>query len=346
MSNNNNKFIDYASVHIKSGHGGRGAISFYSNRQGPCGGKGGKGGDLIIQGDESINNLEYFKHRVHFFAEDGATGGTNNITGKDGSNLIIKVPIGTQIKYLDKQLYIIDSQQHILLKGGRGGQGNGSFKSSCHQTPRFSQPGEAGFSSKMSIELKSLGDFGLIGSPNAGKSTLIRELTNSKSEIGSYAFTTIRPYQGMCGNVCIIDLPGLVPEAHLGKGLGFRFLKHAENCNDLLLVIDVSSKPIYNIEFLLNEVQIYGLKKPDYIIFNKIDLIKKKELLELVDLYKYQFRKIFCISAGLNIGIQTLIDYLQKYKQDLEQKKKNLENSDINDSIIDEALNIDIIEKL
>lgn len=305
------KFIDYAVVQIRSGNGGRGAVSFYSNRQGPCGGKGGKGGDVIIVGDTSINNLEYFKYKVHFDAEDGNPGGSNNVTGKNGKNIIIKVPIGTEITYLNNNIYIKDNKPIILLKGGRGGLGNGSFKSALNQVPRYSQPGEPGKSSKMTIELKVLGDFGLIGAPNAGKSTLLTSLTNSKSRIGDYAFTTLRPYQGMYENICIVDLPGLVIDAHLGKGLGFRFLKHAENCRNLILVVDVSNKPIYHIEFLLNEIDIYGLQHPTCLVLNKIDTIKNTEAMEIYQHYLSTFKKIFCISAKNHNGLNKLKSFLR-----------------------------------
>lgn len=310
----NNNFHDFTTVHIKSGNGGAGAVSFFTNRKGPCGGKGGNGGNIIIQGDTSINNLEYFRYKKHFFAENGENGKSNNTTGKNGENLIIKVPIGTQCDWNGEQLYVMNTDPVIILTGGRGGLGNGSFKSSLNQIPRFSQPGEPGHQYKMTLELKLLGTIGLIGAPNAGKSTLINALTNAKSVSGEYAFTTIRPVQGMCGKVCMVDLPGIIENAHIGRGLGLQFLRHAENCKYLFMIVDIQNEPHNVIKMLQNEITSYfnTNQKVVYLILNKCeDEITNTIKLMFVNQYKSQFKRIFFVSAFFNIGIQHLYNHIQ-----------------------------------
>ncbi|MDH5203334.1 MAG: GTPase ObgE, partial [Nitrospirota bacterium] len=246
------QFVDYVKIHVKAGDGGRGCVSFrrekYVPRGGPNGGDGGRGGNIIIKSTNQLNTLLDFKYKREYKAGRGGHGKGKNMHGKDGEDMIIPVPIGTVIKDGDSGEIITDldseGKYHVVVKGGRGGLGNAHFATSVRQAPRFAQPGEKGDERELILELKLLADVGLIGLPNAGKSTLISVITSAKPKIADYPFTTLVPTLGVVKlgsfrSFVVADIPGLIEGAHKGAGLGFQFLRHVERTSVLLHLIDV-----------------------------------------------------------------------------------------------------------
>jgi len=292
MSNEN--FIDYVKILFRSGKGGAGSAHLQRTAQdpkaGPDGGDGGKGGDVILKGNRNLWTLLHLRYTKHIFAEDGGNGSANQCFGKNGKHAVVEVPLGTIVKDVETGEFLgevmEDGQEVAILKGGRGGLGNVHFKSSTRQTPRFAQPGEEGIETWMVLELKILADVGLVGFPNAGKSTLISVLSNAKPKIADYPFTTLRPNLGMVAHrnhqsFVIADIPGIIEGASEGKGLGLRFLRHIERNALLLFMIPCDTENIKKeYKILLNELRAYNpelMDKKRILAITKCDLISEKE---------------------------------------------------------------------
>jgi GTP-binding protein len=281
------KFLDLAKVTIRSGSGGAGAVSFrrekYVEFGGPDGGNGGRGGDVIVEAVAGLNTLIDFRYQQHFFAKNGQHGMGRQRTGKDGDDITLKVPVGTQIMDEDGQTVLFDltqvGQKAVIAKGGNGGFGNLYFKSSTNQAPRRANSGLAGVEREIWLNLKLIADVGLLGLPNAGKSTFLGETTNASPKIADYAFTTLYPSLGVAQvddeQFVIADIPGLIEGAHEGRGIGDRFLGHIERCSVLLHVIDGTSESIgQDYHTVMQELEAYGgglVEKPRVTVLNKID---------------------------------------------------------------------------
>lgn len=284
-------FVDYVKIMMRSGKGGAGSVHFYRAKYipkgGPDGGDGGKGGSIILHGNKQMWTLLHLKYRKHIFAQDGVAGSGGDSYGSDGENMVLEVPLGTIAK--DAETFEVlaevteNDQNIVLLKGGRGGKGNAHFKTATFQTPRFAQPGEEAIEKWVILELKVLADVGLVGFPNAGKSTLLASVTAAKPEIANYQFTTLVPNLGIVSyrdyrSFVMADIPGIIEDAHLGKGLGTRFLRHIERNATLLFMIacDTSQGIANEYAILLNELKLYNeelLFKPRVIAITKCDLI-------------------------------------------------------------------------
>jgi len=250
-------FVDYVKIMCRSGHGGAGSKHFrrekFAAKGGPDGGDGGRGGHVILRGNSQMWTLLHLKYRKHIFAEWGESGGASRSHGKDGEDIVLEVPLGTVAKDAETGEVLFEitehDQSHILVKGGRGGLGNVNFKSATHQTPRYAQPGEEEEEGWKILELKILADVGLVGFPNAGKSTLLSVVSAAKPEIADYPFTTLVPNLGIVAyrdnqSFVMADIPGIIEGAHEGRGLGLRFLRHIERNSILLFMIPADSKTI------------------------------------------------------------------------------------------------------
>ncbi len=295
----NENFVDYVKICCRTGSGGAGSTHFHRDRLtakgGPDGGDGGRGGHIIIRGNKQMWTLLPLKYKKHVIAGNGFNGGASHKTGADGEDIILDVPLGTIAKDVEtgEQLCEIfeDGEEIILVAGGRGGKGNSNFKSATHQTPRFAQTGEDGKMEWKVLELKVLADVGLVGFPNAGKSTLLASITAAKPKIGAYPFTTLVPNLGIVSyrnnqSFIMADIPGIIENAHQGKGLGIRFLKHIERNSVLLFIVPADTENIGDeYKTLLRELELYNpelLDKPRLLGISKEDLIddELKELLE------------------------------------------------------------------
>ena len=319
-------FIDYAKIELQAGNGGNGAVAFhrekYIDKGGPSGGDGGRGGDIVFQTNPNLHTLQDIRYKRMYKAKNGQSGGSNKRTGKSGEDLIIQVPCGTIIKSIESKSIIKDlvkeNESHIICQGGIGGKGNFHFKSSTQQTPRFAQEGVKGQKLSIELELKVLADVGLVGLPNAGKSTLLSVMTTAKPKIADYPFTTLQPHLGIVKygeykSFVMADIPGLIEGASKGKGLGHQFLKHIERNKILLFLIDVEEKnpnDVYN--QLLDELVNFNkdlLDKDRIIVRTKIDTIS-----EDVDERWSSFSEEFIdISSVSNIGLNTLKDKLVSF---------------------------------
>ena len=288
------KFLDQVKIYIKAGNGGDGSPSFRREKfiefGGPDGGDGGNGGSIILKAERNLNTLIDFRYQQHHKAKRGDNGSGQNRTGKSGDDLILKVPIGTQVFEEDNKTMIFDfikiGEEFIAAKGGKGGLGNTKFKSSTNRAPRKFTKGTVGEEFTIWLQLKTIADLGIIGLPNAGKSSLLAAITNANPKIANYQFTTLNPNLGVTRydnkEVTIADIPGLVEGAHKGKGLGVQFLKHIERCKSLLHMIDITSNDlIKDYKKVKNELKSYSpnlIKKKELIVLNKTDLIDENEL--------------------------------------------------------------------
>lgn len=319
------KFIDEAMITVQSGHGGKGCVSFrrekFIPRGGPDGGDGGKGGDIILITTSRKRTLYHFKYQKHFKAENGAHGQGKQKTGKNGRNLTIELPPGTLVIDADTGLLIKDlvdtDETFVILKGGRGGQGNTKFKTSTHRTPRFAQPGEPGETRTLKLELKLLADVGIIGLPNAGKSTLITAISSARPKIADYPFTTLTPSLGVVQTnwaepFVVADIPGLIKGAHQGTGLGIKFLRHIERTRILIHLIDVSSidpdDPLHQYHTINQELVMYDeklVKKPQIVVLNKLDLPGVRKAAEIFQ-SALKDKKVLLISALSGQGLEQL----------------------------------------
>lgn len=339
------KFIDEARIHVKAGDGGRGCVSFrrekYVPKGGPDGGNAGKGGSVYFLADGRLTSLLDFKYKREFEAERGQHGMGSLCSGKDGEDLRIHLPVGTVIKDLNTGEVLADltedGQEYLCCKGGRGGKGNAHFATSTHQTPRFAQPGEPGEERSIQFELKLLADVGIIGFPNAGKSTLISHISAAKPKIADYPFTTLVPNLGVVqygdfGGFVIADIPGLIEGAHEGKGLGIKFLKHIERTRLFIHVLDLSPvterDPKEDFEIVNRELQSFNedlAKRPQVVALNKIDITEANENLPgLLKFFEGLGIKVFPISAATGKGLGDLINYVGKEIDEMKKQGKTV----------------------
>ena len=324
------QFLDQAKIFIASGTGGDGAVSFRREKfveyGGPDGGDGGKGGDIIFECVDGLNTLIDFRYSQHFKAKRGAHGMGRNRTGPGGDDLLIKVPLGTQILADDEDRTLIADmtrvgQRAILLKGGDGGKGNDHYKTSTNRAPRQFQPGFPGREMWIWLRLKLLADVGLVGQPNAGKSSLINAISNTNAKVGNYAFTTLKPQLGVVGHkgqeLVMADIPGLIAGAAEGVGIGDRFLGHIERCRVLLHMVDASQPgPVEQWRVVREELAAYGnglAQKSEILALSKADLVTpqalaaKKRALE-----KASGAEVFCVSAATRQGVDSVLDKLME----------------------------------
>ena len=326
------KFLDEAKIFLKAGDGGSGCVSFrrekYIEFGGPDGGDGGAGGNIIFKAVSNLNTLIDFRYKQHFKAERGQNGSGKNKTGAHGKDLVIKVPVGTEIISEDKKSVIKDFTKEkecfVVLKGGIGGRGNLKFKSSTNQAPRKFDSGSKGEEFWVWLKLKLIADIGFVGLPNAGKSTLLKLLSNAKPKIADYPFTTLKPQLGLfrtdSKDIVLADLPGLIKGASDGTGLGLKFLAHIERCKLLLHICDVSSvkfdELLKNYKIIRHELESYNestLNKKEVILLSKCDLINRDEIKERIKLLKkYTQSKIIPVSCYSNFGIEKLKSTLTK----------------------------------
>ena len=310
------KFLDQAKIYIKAGDGGAGSASFrrekYIEFGGPDGGDGGNGGSVILESEGNLNTLIDFRYRQHFKAETGKSGSKKNKTGASGEDLILKVPVGTQIYEEDNNTLIYDltknKEKFVVATGGKGGLGNTRFKSSTNRTPRQKTSGKKGEEFWIWLQLKVIADVGSIGLPNAGKSSFLSRCTKAKPKIANYPFTTINPNLGVLNinhkEIVLADIPGLIEGSHKGIGLGDRFLRHIERCKTLIHLIDISEKDILgNYLKIKSELSKYDkkiLKKTEIIIFNKLDLIDMDSITEKLENFRKKIKKNFEITSLLS----------------------------------------------
>lgn len=313
--------IDEAIIEIKAGDGGDGKISFkrekFRPKGGPDGGNGGDGGDIYFVGVEDIDALKKFRYQKKFFAEDGKRGDKNKRKGRRGRDKVITVPIGTFIKDIDtdETWEIIESGKEILLaKGGKGGRGNWEFRSATNQAPRFAEKGTTGQKRKLYLELRLIADIGIIGLPNAGKSSLLNTLTAAHAKVAAYPFTTLEPNLGVMDGLVLADLPGLIENASKGKGLGFKFLRHVKRTKILLHCLSVETPdPLNDYQIIRKELENYEkqlLEKPEIILLTKSDLVSKKEILIIKKKLKVTKRKILNCSIYDSKSIKRVKNFL------------------------------------
>ncbi len=324
------KFLDQAKIFLKAGDGGSGSSSFRREKfvefGGPDGGNGGRGGSIIFNSNKNLNTLIDFRYKQHFQAEKGENGKGKKKTGKSGKDLILNVPVGTQVFEEDNNTLIEDlitsGQKITIASGGKGGLGNINFKSSTNRAPRKKTNGNKGESIWIWLQLKVIADIGIVGMPNSGKSSLLSALTAAKPKIANYPFTTINPNLGVANynnkEITLADIPGLIEGAHEGIGLGDKFLRHIERCKNILHLIDITNdKLLENYNKVRKELFKYSnklTKKREIIVFNKMDVISKEEINEKIKIFsKKTKKKIYTISALKYIGLKNLIKALVNY---------------------------------
>ena len=324
------KFLDQVKIFVKAGDGGSGSASMRREKfiefGGPNGGDGGKGASIILKAERNLNTLIDYRYRQHFKAEKGQNGMSKNKTGRNGKDLYLKVPMGTQILEEDNKTLLFDfkneKEEFVVTNGGRGGLGNTNFKSSTNRAPRKFTKGTLGEEFWIWLQLKTIADIGIVGLPNAGKSSLLAAITNANPKIANYKFTTLNPNLGVATyddrEITIADIPGLIEGAHTGVGLGIKFLKHIERCKTLLHLIDITEKNIENLyKQVRNELGKYSkdlLKKDELIVFNKIDLIDKNQLKEKKDKFSKKTKnEVLTISTFDKVSIAKIKSKLIKY---------------------------------
>ncbi len=331
------KFIDEATIYVEAGRGGRGCVSFrrekFVPRGGPDGGDGGKGGDVIIAGKRDLASLRDFKYKRNYKAQDGKAGGGKNKTGREGRDTIINVPLGTVVYDRDTSTILFhilkDGETRVAAPGGRGGRGNTRFATSTHRAPTEFDVGEEGEKRYLYLDLKLLADIGLVGHPNAGKSTLISRLTEARPKVGDYPFTTLTPSLGVFDDnektFVIADIPGIIEGASKGRGLGLTFLKHVERTNALLIVLDVASDDVRgDYETLLSELNSYDeamLEKRRLVVLNKADLVPEATARRWRSFLKKKGENPVVVSALTRFGMDKLAGVISEgilaAKQDL-----------------------------
>jgi GTP-binding protein len=317
------KFIDEVEILCEGGKGGDGCVAFlrekYLPKGGPAGGDGGDGGNVYLIGDERLNTLADFQYQYHYKAKNGENGKGKNQHGKKGKDIFLKVPLGTDVyKYEEEKGYtylgsILKPNEILLVaKGGKGGRGNTHFKSPTNQRPRYAEKGKEGERVKLKLVLRLLADVGFVGLPNAGKSTLLKAISDAKPKIAPYPFTTLTPNLGVLESdyfkITACDLPGIIKGASAGKGLGLRFLRHIERCKMILFILDITQNPVEDFQILYSEIEKYNpelLKKTLGIVINKIDLVS--------ELPSFSFSyPTFYISALKKINIEKLIAFIKE----------------------------------
>jgi GTP-binding protein len=326
-------FIDEAKIFVRAGDGGRGCVSFrrekFVPKGGPDGGDGGKGGDIVLQVDPNLSTLLDFRYQRRYSAERGEHGRGSDQTGRDGSDAVIRVPLGTVVRLADSEVVLADLIRHdqhfIAAHGGHGGRGNTRFKSPTHQAPRRADPGEPGETRWLTLELKLLADVGLIGFPNAGKSTLLGRISAARPKIASYPFTTLVPQLGIVRlrneRSCVVaDIPGLIEGAHEGKGLGHQFLRHIERTRLLIHLVDMTAPgeddPIMNFETINRELLAYESRlaeMPQLVVATKMDLPGAKQAWERFQpAIAARGLQVLAVSAVTGEGIGTLLDQIDR----------------------------------
>ena len=336
-------FADSAKIFIKSGKGGDGHVSFrrekYVPNGGPDGGDGGKGGDVIFQVDEGLNTLTDFRHRRKYAAENGEEGKKRNCHGKNGEDIIVKVPAGTIIRDAQTDKVIADmsggNTRQVILRGGRGGKGNQNYATATMQAPKYAQPGQPGIELEVRLELKVIADVGLVGFPNVGKSTLLSRVTNAQPKIANYHFTTLNPNLGVVDlsegqGFVIADIPGLIEGASEGVGLGHEFLRHVERTKMMIHVVDAAGiegrDPVEDIYKINAELEAYNKEismRPQVIAANKVDLIYSEDedpIQRLRDEFEPKGIKVFPISGVTGEGLSDLLYYVNNELQKLDDK--------------------------
>jgi GTPase len=323
-------FIDRVKIEVRAGHGGPGCVSFrreaYVPRGGPNGGDGGKGADIVLVADKQLGTLIDLRYQQHYYAEKGEQGRGKEQSGADGKDTIIRVPVGTIVNDAETRTTIVDldtdGMTYIIARGGRGGKGNTFFKTATNQAPRHAQPGEPGEEQWLYLELKLLADVGLVGFPNAGKSTLISSISAAKPKIADYPFTTLSPVLGVVKpegrrSFVVADIPGLIENAHKGAGLGFEFLRHVERTSILLHMVDVSGMvpgdPVENFQKINKELELYSealLKKSMAVAATKIDAADPEKMEELTTHCRDHGYAFFPISAVTGAGLPSLLNFL------------------------------------
>ncbi len=319
------QFIDEARIYVKAGAGGNGCISFrrekFIPKGGPDGGNGGRGGNVVIRAEKQLNTLLDFKYRKHYRGERGEHGRGKNQVGKSGKEELLKVPCGTLIRDAQRGEILADLVNHadeiIIARGGRGGRGNAEFATSTNQAPRIAEPGTPGEERELLLELKLLADVGLVGLPNAGKSTLISAISAARPRIADYPFTTLTPNLGIVyyaegKTFTVADIPGLIEGAHKGKGLGTQFLRHIERTRVLAFLVDSTSEnPGKDYRVLMNELKAFDpalLKKPRVVVLTKKDIVDEKQMRKLKKLSFGKGVSVVIISAVARVNLQIFID--------------------------------------
>ena len=323
-------FIDEATIRVKAGDGGNGCVAFrrekFVPRGGPSGGDGGKGGDVIMESSERHNTLVHFRFNPEYKAQRGRHGEGSNKTGRDGENIVLKVPLGTLVYDADTGAKVHDfsrpDERVIIARGGRGGRGNAQFATSTHQAPREHEDGRPGEERTLRLELKLMADVGLVGYPNVGKSTLISRISAARPKIADYPFTTLQPNLGVVAvgdakderSFVVADIPGLIEGAHAGAGLGTQFLRHVERTRLLVHLVDVSDAsgrpdPVKDVDVIMDELESFGAgleTKPMILVASKIDIASKEKLAKLKRYAKKTGLDLFPISAVTGKGIAEL----------------------------------------
>ncbi len=323
------KFLDQVKIYVKAGNGGDGSPSFRREKfiefGGPDGGDGGKGGSVILRAERNLNTLVDYRYQQHHKAKRGENGSGQNRTGKNGEDLVLKVPLGTQVFEEDNKTLIFDfmntEEMFIVASGGKGGLGNTRFKSSTNRAPRKFTKGFIGEEFVIWLQLKTIADIGIIGLPNAGKSSLLAALTNANPKIANYKFTTLNPNLGVTKydnkEITIADIPGLVEGAHKGTGLGIKFLKHIERCKSLLHLIDITNDDLSgSYKQIKNELKSYSSKlskKKELVILNKVDLMDNKDLKKIIKEF----------SKNTNSEVMTLTTFEKKSISKIKSKLIN-----------------------
>lgn len=364
-------FADSAKIYIRSGKGGDGCVSFrrelFVAAGGPNGGDGGRGGDLIFEIDEGLNTLNDFRHVRKYFASDGQPGGGNRCHGKDGEDMVVKVPPGTVIKDAETGKVITDmnyeNRREVVLKGGRGGKGNQHYATPTMQVPKYAQPGKPGKELTVVLELKVIADVGLVGFPNVGKSTFLSRVTNAKPKIANYHFTTLNPNLGVVDldggdGFVIADIPGLIEGASEGVGLGHEFLRHIERTKVMIHMVDAASTegrdPLEDIKVINAELESYNAElanRPQVIAANKIDVFYGEEGEEVLKRLKEEFEpkgiKVFPISAVSGKGVRELLYYVKERLGEIGDEPIVFEKEFFVDSleVADEPFTVEIDEE-
>lgn len=364
-------FADSAKIYIRSGKGGDGCVSFrrelFVAAGGPNGGDGGRGGDLIFEIDEGLNTLNDFRHVRKYFASDGQPGGGNRCHGKDGEDMVVKVPPGTVIKDAETGKVITDmnyeNRREVVLKGGRGGKGNQHYATPTMQVPKYAQPGKPGKELTVVLELKVIADVGLVGFPNVGKSTFLSRVTNAKPKIANYHFTTLNPNLGVVDldggdGFVIADIPGLIEGASEGIGLGHEFLRHIERTKVMIHMVDAASTegrdPLEDIKVINAELESYNAElanRPQVIAANKIDVFYGDEGEEVLQRLKEEFEpkgiKVFPISAVSGKGVRELLYYVKERLGEIGDEPVVFEKEFFVDSleVADEPFTVEIDEE-
>ncbi len=341
------KFLDRAKIFLKAGNGGDGCMSFRREKfvefGGPDGGDGGKGGDIIIEGVKHLNTLIDYRYQQHFSAKRGENGSGSNKYGRGGNDLILKVPVGTEVLDESGKFVFADitneGQRISIAKGGEGGRGNNKFKSSINQAPRRADSGGVGDELWVWLQLKLIADVGLIGMPNAGKSTFLSITTRAKPKIADYPFTTLIPQLGVVyidsSEFVMADIPGLIEGAHDGRGLGDKFLAHVERCSSLIHLIDITQEnPLQSYENIRNELLMYNCKmklKPEIVVLNKIDAISEDEAKVIQQKFENKLsKKIHTISAiQKDNNTDDVLREALEIKKSLESKEAEEQSGDV-----------------